>query len=265
MISFLKRSSSIFLVTALIFFAGGVIIVPNDSFAANAEGLYNGSFNGEHNGTWFLLINGSKEGQIYFWLTAGQVVDKGKVEFNGKGGFTFNCTYGVSGSGEIAADGKISGAWKFEGISGELNGSRQDLSEVKSLEGTYTSDGTGDEACRWTLNVASDGSIKGTVSWEKNGLIEQGSGAVNSEGEFIFLTKDDTSAYGSIDSSGKLSGTWNNPFWEIKGTLGDASKVKNSSSSSSKTASSTSKQQLPVYVESEDESGCFMETLLISF
>ncbi len=249
----------------MLLLVGGILVAPNNSHAANAEGLYSGSFSGAQNGKWFLLVEGSGNGQVYFWIAAGQVVDTGKVSINGSNKFTFKCTYGVSGNGEIGADGKISGDWKYEGVEGKLTGTRQDLSPIKSRTGSHTIDGKGNEACRWIFNVAPDGSIKGNVTWEKNGLTEEGSGAVNSDGDFIFLTQDDTSVYGTIDSSGEISGEWNNPFWETKGVLGDAPLNVKQNSNPVKAVAADDTPQMPVYVESEEENGCFIRTLGPSF
>jgi hypothetical protein len=230
---------------------------PVNCLAANVEGIYSGTFNGEQNGTWFLLIDDSGNGQIYFWITAGQVVDSGNIQFKGKNNFNFTCTYGLSGTGVINPSGQISGRWQSGQISGNFNGSRQDMAKIKTLAGTYSSNCSGNETGSWNLVVSINGSISGTVTWDKNGLVEEGSGVVNSKGNFIFLTEDDTSAYGSLNPSGEINGNWNNPFWETKGTLGDTPHLTESNK-----AAGSEDQQMPVYVESEDENGCFIQTVI---
>lgn len=255
LIHFLKRSSSIFWIITLVFATGWITANPINSYAADAEGLYAGNFSGEQSGNWFLLIDDSKKGQIYFWNTVDQLVDAGKINFTDKVKFTFNCTYNLSGTGSIDPDGKISGIWHLGAMGGKLNGARQDLKKIKSLAGNYSGNFKGAEAGDLSLTIATNGAITGTVSWEKTGLIEEGNGVINDNGKFIFHTRDDTSIFGTIKSSGEVDGTWYNPFWETKGTLGDTpihqtSGVKNSSSS----------EPIPINVENKDNSsGCFIE------
>ena len=249
--------SIIFFITFML--VGWMGTLPTNCQAATDESIYSGTFNGEQNGAWFLRIDNSGKGQIYFWITASQVVDSGEIKFNSENKFQFTCTYGFSGSGGINTDGTIKGNWKFEENSGDMVGSRQDLAKIKELAGTYSGKSSGNDTGSWNLTVSKDGSISGTITWDKNRLVEKGSGIVNSNGDFIFLTKDDTSVYGSLDPSGAIHGDWNNPFWETSGTLGNASHLSNSHKTTS-----NEKQQMPVYVESENENenGCFIQTVI---
>lgn len=253
-IHFLRRSSGIFWISALIFTVGWTGLNPIDGYAANYEGLYSGVLNGEQSGTWFLQIDDSGDGQIYFLFTTQQVIDRGKVNINDPGDFTFKCAYGLSGSGSIKTDGNITGNWKLNSTTGAFNGKLQDRSELKNIAGTYSSSCTGNESGQLILIVAQNGSISGTLTWDKNGLVEEGSGAVNSKGNFLFHTQDDTSVFGTFKAPEAVSGHWNNPFWETKGTLGDGPAVK--------TTSSADSEAMPVYVESQenDSNGCFIRT-----
>ena len=232
--------------------------LPTNCQAANDESIYSGTFNGEQNGAWFLRIDNSGKGQIYFWITASQVVDSGEIKFNSENKFQYTCTYGLSGSGGINTDGTIKGNWKSEETSGDMVGSRQDLAKITALVGTYSGRSTGNDTGSWNLTVSKDGSISGTITWDKNRLIEKGSGVVNSNGDFIFLTEDDTSAYGSLDPSGNIHGNWNNPFWETSGTLGNTAH----SSGSNKTTITDDKQKMPVYVENKNDNGCFIQMVV---
>jgi hypothetical protein len=250
-----KFFSLIFFITFLL--TGWMDTLPANCQEANDESIYSGTFNGEQNGAWFLRIDNSGKGQIYFWLTASQVVDSGEIKFNSENKFQYTCTYGLSGSGGIHSDGTIKGNWKSEENSGAMIGSRQDPAKIEALAGTYSGRSSGNEIGSWNLTLSKDGSISGTITWEKNRLVEKGSGVVNSNGDFIFLTEDDTSAYGSIDPSGNIHGNWNNPFWETSGTLGNTAH----SSNSNKTTS-TDKQKMPVYVESENDNGCFIQMVI---
>lgn len=263
LIHFLKRSSSIFWMIALLVSIGWIAANPINGYTANAEGLYSGTFSGERNGTMFLLTDGSSKGQIYFWITAEQVIDTGKINVNSQGGFTFKCTYGLAGNGSIKPDGNVTGSWKVGGTTGNLKGVRQDSSKLKNLAGTYSSDLTGNETGELNLTVAINGSIKGTVRWDKNNLVEEGSGIVNSKGIFIFHTQDDTSIYGTIKSSGDVYGNWNNPFWETKGTLGDTPTSKNAVKSNN----AAGDESMPVYVETQQDNtnGCFIRTMTPSY
>ena len=253
----LKQSFSIIFMATLLTLIGSMGAFPNNCHATNVEGIYSGTFSGEQNGAWFLLIDDSKNGQIYFWITTKQVVDSGNVQFNSDNSFNFACTYGISGSSVINTNGKISGRWKFGNISGKLTGSRQDLDKIKALAGTYSSNCSGNETGSWNLTVSTKGSITGTVTWDKNGLVEKGNGIVDSKGTFIFLSEDDTSAKGALNPSGEINGNWNNPFWETKGTFGNTPHLINSNK-----ATSTKNEKLPVYVESDDEKGCFIQAVV---
>jgi hypothetical protein len=254
----LKQSFNTIFIVTLLTLMGWMGTIPNNCHASNVKGIYNGTFHGEQNGTWFLLIDDSKKGQIYFWVTANQVVDSGNIQFNSGTNFNFTCTYGISGSGSINPNGKISGNWKFNEISGNLTGSRQDLSKIKTLVGTYSSNCSGNETGSWNFTVSAKGSITGTVTWDKNGLAEEGNGIINSKGDFIFLTKDDTSAQGALSPSGEISGNWNNPFWETSGTFGNTPHLINSS----KKTATTENKKLPVHVESDDQNGCFIQAVV---
>jgi hypothetical protein len=236
---------------------GWMGILPTNCQAANDESIYSGTFNGEQNGAWFLRIDNSGKGQIYFWITASQVVDSGEIKFNSENKFQYTCAYGLSGSGDINSDGTVKGNWKFEDTSGDMVGSRQDLAKITALAGTYSGKSSGNDTGSWNLTVSKDGSISGTITWDKNKLVEKGSGVVNSNGDFIFLTEDDTSAYGSLDPSGNIHGSWNNPFWETSGALGNAAQ-----SSGSNKATSTNQQKMPVYVESDNDNGCFIQMVI---
>jgi hypothetical protein len=253
----LKQSFNIIFITALLTLVGWMGAFPNNCHATNVKGIYGGTFYGEQNGTWFLLIDDSKNGQVYLWVTANQVVDSGNIQFTSDNSFTFKCTYGISGSGVINTNGKISGSWKLGEISGNLTGSRQDLDKIKTLAGTYSSNCSGNETGSWNLTVSTKGSVTGTVTWDKNGLVEKGNGIVNSKGDFIFLTEDDTSAKGAFNPSGEISGNWNNPFWETKGTFGNTPHLIDSNKSAG-----TENEKLPVHVKSDDENGCFIQAVV---
>ncbi|MGD9211515.1 MAG: hypothetical protein PVI90_12090 [Desulfobacteraceae bacterium] len=256
LIHFLRRSSSIFWISILLIALGWTTLNPINGYTANAEGLYSGSFSGERSGSWFLSVDESGNGKIYFWISTDQLVDEGKVDFSDKKKFTFNCTYGLTGSGSIDADGKIDGNWQLGEINGSLNGLNQDLEKVKSLSGNYSSTFKGSEPGDLNLTVGTNGTILGTASWQKTGLTEEGNGVADARGKFVFHTQDDTSIHGTITSSGEVNGNWHNPFWETKGTLGDTPIEKSSS-----TKNEVNSETMPVYVESQDNnnSGCFIE------
>lgn len=259
LIHFLKRSTGVFWITALVIAMGwSVGINPSNCHAANGEGIYSGAFSGERNGTWFMVVDGAGNGQIYFWITSDEAVDSGKVAFSGKEKSAFTCIYGISGSVAISQDGRANGNWTLNGIGGTLNGELQDPSTLKKLAGTYAGRCSGNETADLRLTVAANGSVNGSVTWHKNNLAEEGHGVVNGKGDFIFLTRDDTSIYGTLTSSGEINGVWNNPFWETRGTIGDVSKTKIKNSSKSVSAENP---KMPVYVESESgENGCFIQT-----
>lgn len=260
MIHFLKHSSSILWISYLIIAISGIGLTSSDGYASGAEGVYSGTFDGERKGGWFLQTDSSGGGQIYFWLKKEQVIDMGKVNVNDSGNFTFKCTYGLSGTGSIKDNGNVEGNWKYNGITGGFKGSLQDQTKLKGIAGTYSSNCSGNESGELILIVANNGSITGTVTWEKNGLVEEGSGAINSAGDFIFHTQDDTNIFGTLKSFEDVKGHWNNPFWETKGTVGTTAADK----STSKAISNPTSETMPVYAESQEDSGngCFIKMVI---
>jgi hypothetical protein len=182
-------------------------------------GAYTCTFSGDMSGIAIVQVDtwGSLYGLI--WSDQEQVADyvAGWATVDGSGNFAFTSYCGMTVEGSISEEGAISGTWDYLTYEGTLDGDL-DTGSIEPYAGDYTIDIKGDHTGTCDGRITSDGQFSG--DFEIDGVEDADSvymGMVDSQGNIIVITNDDTSAKGQITSSGAISGTWSNE--EYSGTF----------------------------------------------
>jgi hypothetical protein len=211
-------------------------------------GVYSGTFSGPEKGTWLMWLDEDGKGRFLAWSDDSQLADGGTAVAHPDGSFSFATTYGMQGSGSISAAGKSTGTFSADGQAGSLEGLKQDSGALQKLAGSHAGTYTGNDQGTWSLDVSPEGLISGSITASADQLAESGEGIIDAKGQFIFLTRKDTSLHGILDVSGKANGAWSNPFWETRGNLSDARQL-------------PAAHVDPPAAGSSDSRGCFIGTL----
>jgi hypothetical protein len=192
---------------------------------AETAGVHSGTLSGFEKGIWLMWLDDNGKGRFLVWSDDSQLADSGTATANVDGSFSFATTFGIQGSGNILADGHSIGSYTIDGQTGSLEGLKQNSGALQKLAGSHTGTYSGSRQGTFIFAVARDGLISGSITASSDQLTEPGEGIINAKGEFIFLTRKDTSIRGSLDSTGKTKGVWSNPFWETHGTLSDGEQL----------------------------------------
>jgi hypothetical protein len=138
------------------------------------DGTYAGTYSGDDSGYWVGIIDSGGDSLYLSYSTVDDEGDGGYVYYDGESGTvgSFHSWSEMNGSYASAdidsSGGSVSGTWSnsYASTSGTITGS-----EVVSIShaGSYSGTFAGDDSGTWSMTIASNGYITGTISPESGG------------------------------------------------------------------------------------------------
>ncbi len=180
------------------------------------DGTYYGSYSGDDSGIWVAVVNSAGDTVFLSYSTVTGEGDGGFMtwwgESSGIGNYYTGSTV-IQGSwadGYIdSSDGSVSGSWgnTTSGDSGTLSGSAYTSCPHA---GTYSGSFSGDDSGTWSMTIASNGSITGTISPDSGGT-HAFEGGCHPDGHMVVVGDDGSGTafamFGQISGS-SVSGEW---------------------------------------------------------
>jgi hypothetical protein len=181
------------------------------------DGTYAGSFSGDDSGYWVGIIDTGSDSLYLSYSTASGEGDGGYVSWRGSAeSGTVGNYYGWSVINDSyvdafvdSSDGSVSGSWSnsSSGDSGTITGN-----EVTSISyaGSYSGTFSGDDSGNWSMTIASNGYVTGTISPASGGT-HSFEGGCHPDGYIIVVGEDSTgvdfAVFGRVSGS-SVSGEW---------------------------------------------------------
>lgn len=186
------------------------------------DGFYTGTYSGDENGYW--VSSASSNTDEYVFLSYAPDAGEGDVgltdelqEIDGKGYFNISTTEIQKtrvNSIVDSADGSVTGTWvnPFSGDNGTLEGQKMTSSpyEGNRYSGTFA----GADAGTWSVKVAADGAIDGSITSYAGGGSRDIDGICHPDGYLMMVNGDDGNdeddgfvVFGAIAGS-SVSGVW---------------------------------------------------------
>lgn len=98
-------------------------------------------------------------------------------------------------------------------------GHKNNPDQVAAYSGDYEGTIRGDATGSIYFTVHQDGSMSGSAAIDNEQNLLLGVGTVTADGQVFAVAEDNTVFYGNIDSSGRMSGQWQNYYWGTSGTM----------------------------------------------
>ena len=198
------------LILSLILFCGlfsNATAAPEDY-----AGAYKCTFGGDITGIAIVQVDawGSLYGLI--WSEQEQAVDyvAGGATVDDSGNFSFFSYCGMWVTGAISEAGVISGTWDYQTYDGTLSG-ELDTGSIDPYVDNYSIYVSGDYTGTCDAQITSDGRFSGTFQINGvDGTDEVYMGMVDSAGNIIVISYDETGAKGQVTEAGEINGTWRN-------------------------------------------------------
>ncbi|MDY6903274.1 MAG: hypothetical protein SWH61_01190 [Thermodesulfobacteriota bacterium] len=183
------------------------------------DGYYAGTYSGDENGYWVASL--SEDSDDYVFLSYAPATGNFDIGFfeswhenDGVGYFHIDATELEETEADCnidSADGSVSGTWSnpYSGDSGTTEG--QKMTSRSAYAGSrYSGTFTGDDTGTWTVTVASDGVIDGTMTSDAGGSSDI-DGLCHPDGYLMCVNGDDADdgfvVFGAISGS-SVSGAW---------------------------------------------------------
>jgi hypothetical protein len=186
------------------------------SLPADYDGTYYGTFSGDDGGVWVATVSYTGDTVFLSYSTSSDQGDGGYMTYWGESGTVGNyyTSSSVIQSSWVDAyidstDGSVNGSWgnSSSGDTGTLSGSAYTSC---SYAGSYSGNFSGDDSGNWSMTVASNGHITGTMSPASGGTYSFEGGG-HPDGYIIVVGEDgygtDFAVFGQI-SGGTVSGEW---------------------------------------------------------
>lgn len=186
------------------------------SLPADYNGTYYGTFSGDDSGVWVAVVNYSGDTVFLSYSTSSGEGDGGYMAYYGEAGTVGNYYTGssvIQGSWVDAyidsTDGSVSGDWgnTYYSEIGTISGSAY---TTCSYAGTYSGRFSGDDSGSWTMTIAANGYVTGTISSD-SGDTAFFEGGCHPDGHVIVVGEDSESVgfafFGQISGS-TVSGGW---------------------------------------------------------
>jgi hypothetical protein len=183
---------------------------------ADYDGTYYGTFSGDDSGIWVAVVSYTGDTVFLSYSNSSGEGDGGYMSFYGEVGTVGNYytpSSVIQGSwvdGYIdSTDGSVSGSWgnSYSGDTGTISGSAYTTFDYA---GSYSGSFSGDDSGTWSMTIASDGYVTGTISPASGGTYSF-EGGCHPDGHVIVVGEDDESTdfafYGQISGS-TVSGGW---------------------------------------------------------
>ena len=215
-----KTINRVLVVFTLFFWTAFVIglALPAWSDESDYHGAYAGSYYGSGSGYdygfWVAIAAPSSSDSVFLsYSQRDGFGDGGYLNYQGEAaGVGYYYSYSVINNSSIEADvnasGSVSGIWSntYSGESGTFSGNAITSSPQ---EGTYSGSLSGDATGTWSMTVASNGYITGTINVE--GATSSFEGGAHPDGYMVAIGTDsygdDFSVFGRISGS-SASGSW---------------------------------------------------------
>ncbi len=179
------------------------------------DGIYAGTYAGGDNGYWVAIADSTDESAFLSYSTTNDTGDVGFLDWWGEAGGIGNY---YTNSTEIqdswvdayidSADGSVDGTWGniYSGDTGTLSG---DELTSSAYAGTYSGTFSGDDSGTWTLTIASNGYVTGSMT-PNSGGIGYFEGGCHPAGFILVVGEaggDGFAVFGQISGS-DINGSW---------------------------------------------------------
>ncbi len=186
------------------------------SAPADYDGTYYGTFSGDDSGVWVAVVSYTGDTVFLSYSTGSGDGDGGYMSWVDESGSVGNYYTGSSAIQNSwvdayidSSDGSVSGNWgnSYSSDSGTITGSAYSSCPYA---GTYSGSFAGDDSGTWSMTIASDGYITGSISPASGGTYSF-EGGCHPDGYVIVVGDDgdgtDFAMFGTISGS-SISGEW---------------------------------------------------------
>ena len=200
----------------------GVFIGKGFAAVSDYAGVYTGTYDGVDRGRWVINVKANGACYIGGWSDAHQMADYLIDDINANGEILYPWANGDYVYFNISLDGSAYG--EFGNVRDNVvfflgTGHKNNPDQVAAYAGSYEGAVSGDVTGTVYFKVHEDGSLSGSASIDNEQDIMLGVGTVTGGGEVFAVAEDGTVFSGSIDSSGRMSGQWQNYYWNTSGPV----------------------------------------------
>ena len=212
-------------IVAVVFLLGLVSVAW--SLPTDYDGTYYGTFSGDDSGIWVAVVSYSGDTVFLSYSNSSGEGDGGYMTYWGEAGTVGNyytSSSVIQGSWVDAyidsTDGSVSGDWgnSYSSDTGTISGSAY---TTCSYAGTYSGSFSGDDSGTWTMTIAANGYVTGTISPDSGGTASF-EGGCHPDGHVIVVGEDSESV--AFAFFGQISGSTVSGGWESEdgysGTVG---------------------------------------------
>ncbi|MGD9211869.1 MAG: hypothetical protein PVI90_13890 [Desulfobacteraceae bacterium] len=180
-------------------------------------GPYSGTYTGEAEGIWILLVDSSGQVDMISWSTVNNTFENGTLTMDEDGNISGTSDMGTQIEAAITSTGHISGTYKGSENSGTMNGNLQ--RELEQYEGSYSGDYSGsDDEGNWEIEIESTGYVSGNITSSQSGIIIDLMGGINAKGELIAFDPLGIGIFAEI-AEGNIIGIWTDTETDTQGQL----------------------------------------------